>query len=49
MIDFVLCVCLFEAQILKILLVIYRLVQSNSYATKRLFVLDWLLINIVEW
>lgn len=31
-------VFLFKAQILKILSVIYRLVQSNSYATKRFFI-----------
>lgn len=29
----------FKAQIVKILSVIYRLVQSDSYATKRLFVI----------
>uniref|UniRef100_A0A8C9XA86 DNA topoisomerase (ATP-hydrolyzing) n=1 Tax=Sander lucioperca TaxID=283035 RepID=A0A8C9XA86_SANLU len=33
--DLALVVSLFEAQILKIFLVIYKLVQSNSYATKR--------------
>lgn len=32
-------VSLSEAQILKIMSVIYRLVQSNSYATKRLAIL----------
>lgn len=33
-------VFLFKAQILKILSVIYRLVQSNSYATKRFFIIN---------
>uniref|UniRef100_A0A3Q0R2A4 DNA topoisomerase (ATP-hydrolyzing) n=1 Tax=Amphilophus citrinellus TaxID=61819 RepID=A0A3Q0R2A4_AMPCI len=36
---FFLTVFLFVAQILKILSVIYRLVQSNSYATKRSFII----------
>lgn len=35
----VLLVSLFPAQIVKILSVIYRLVQSNTYSTKRSFII----------
>lgn len=31
---------IFKARIVKVLSVIYRLIQSNSYATKRFFIID---------